>query len=293
MASEAISKADLFTTGRSAPRTFPDTYFDYQFAKFLGLATYSGAGNGECFETAHRINDGDTASWTQAWLSTARRVEGVAQKALKKGHRVSAREAFLRATTYYQAAFFFGYDKDSAKAELYKKHTARFQAAGALFDPPYESIRIPFEGRTLPGYFLRCDSKPRATILIQMGADGSAEQIYFSGGGAAALRHGYNALIFEGPGQTGAFMRDRSLTYRHDWEVPVMAVVDYATSRPEVDPARIALIAYSVGGYFGPRAVAFEKRITACIVSGLMPSMSVVGQSRVDGLMNAKCNCTE
>ena len=284
-----VGKGHVFSSGRSAPRAFKDGYFDYNFAKFLGLASYSGAEMGECFETAHRIKDGDRESWVEAWSSTARRVEAYAEEALKGGHKVSAKEAWLRATTYYQAAFFFTLDKDPRKAQLYQKHTGCFQAAGKLFRPPLEVVSIPYEGRFLFGYFLRPESdfKPRPTVLIQMGADGSSEQIYFSGGGAAALRRGYNALIFEGPGQTGTFMRDRSLNYRYDWEVPVGAVVDYALTRPEVDPARIALIAYSMGGYLAPRAVAFEKRIAACIASGLVPSMMKLAGGRLDGLRAA------
>lgn len=264
-----------FSGGSSSTRVFKNSHFDYNLAKYLGLATYSGAELGECLSTAHRITDGDIESWITEWSKTARRVEDYAVEALKGGHKVSAKEAWLRATTYYQAAFFFTPDKDPRKAQLYQKHTGCFQSAGKLFDPPLEVLSIPYEGRTLFGYFLRCntDSKPRPTVLIQMGADGSSEQIYFSGGGAAAVRRGYNALIFEGPGQTGTFMRDRSLNYRYDWEVPVKAVVDYALTRSEVDPKRIALIAYSMGGYFGPRAVAFEKRVAACIASGLVPSM--------------------
>ena len=287
MTSTETKQVDAFSTGRSAPNVFRNTYFDYNLAKFLGLATYSGAETGECFETAHRIVDGDIESWTTAWLLTARRVETMAEKALEGGHKISAREAFLRATTYYQAAFFFVLDVDERKTELYKKHVSCFQAAGALFDPPFETILIPYEDNFLPAYFLRCDTKPRPTVLIQMGADGSAEQTYFSGGGAAALRRGYNALLFEGPGQTGAFMRDRSLIYRFDWEVPVKAVVDYALTRTEVDPGKIALIAYSMGGYLAPRAVAFEKRIAACIVSGLVPSFYRMISHRLESLKAA------
>ena len=290
MAPIEIKVPFAFSTGRSAPRTFKDNYFNYNFAKFLGLASYSGAEIGECFETAHRIKDGDVDSWTQAWLGTARRVEALAQKSLRGGHKISAREAFLRATTYYQAAFFFVLDKDPLKAETYEKHVSCFQAASALFDPPFESVLIPYEDSLLPGYFLRCDAKPRPTVLIQMGADGSTEQMYFSGGGAAALRRGYNALMFEGPGQTGAFMRDRSLNYRYDWEVPVKAVVDYVLTRKEVDPAKIALIAYSMGGYLGPRAVAFEKRIATCIVSGLVPSYYKMVAPHIEAFKRARGN---
>lgn len=60
--------------------------------------------------------------------------------------------------------------------------------------------------------------------------------------GAAAPLHGWNCLIFEGPGQRGAIHRDPSLLLRADWEVPLKAVVDDAISRPEIDGDRLALI---------------------------------------------------
>jgi len=275
-----LGQANVFSTGKSSAKAFKDGYFDYNFARFLGLATYSGAEIAECFETATRIKDGDINSWIEAWSSTARRIEAYADNAFKGGHKVSAKEAWLRATTYYQAAFFFTLDTDPRKEKLYERHTTCFQSAGKLFDPPLEVVSIPYEGKFLYGHFLRVDDKPRPTVLIQMGADGSAEQMYFSGGGAAALRRGYNALIFEGPGQTGTFMRDRSLHYRKDWEVVVGAVVDYALTRKEVDPTKISLIAYSMGGYFGPRAAAFENRLAALISSGLVPSCLDIAGAR-------------
>ena len=42
-------------------------------------------------------------------------------------------------------------------------------------------------------------------------------------------------------------------------------------SRPDVDPDRIAAIGYSMGGYFVPRAAAFDKRIAACVADCLLP----------------------
>jgi hypothetical protein len=45
----------------------------------------------------------------------------------------------------------------------------------------------------------------------------------------------------------------------------ISPVVDYALSRKEVDPKRIAIQGISQGGYWVPRAVAFEKRIAAAI----------------------------
>ena len=45
-------------------------------------------------------------------------------------------------------------------------------------------------------------------------------------------------------------------------------MVDFAVKQPEVDPEMIALMGLSFGGYFAPRAVAFEHRIKACIANG-------------------------
>ncbi len=261
--------------GRSAPHVFQTESFDFQLMRWLSQASYSGSEIGECFSTAHLIEDGNNESWLQEWKKTADRVAAIGRACLDQGHRVSAREAFLRATTYYEASFFYAADHDPRKRELYDHHRASFQSAGALFDTPFESVAIPYEGHTLPGYFLRPDDTGarRPTVMIMTGGDGTAERLYFNGGGAAGLRRGYNVLCFEGPGQTGAYLLDRSLTYRYDWEVPMAAVVDYLVSRPEVDADRIAFMGYSWGGYFVPRAAAFEKRIAACVADCLLPDV--------------------
>ena len=66
-------------------------------------------------------------------------------------------------------------------------------------------------------------------------------------------------------------MLDNSLVFRYDYEVPIGAVIDYAVSRPDVDPDRIAAIGYSMGGYFVPGAAAYDKRIAACVADCLLP----------------------
>jgi predicted alpha/beta-fold hydrolase len=288
---EPFETKNAQSAGRSAPGVFKSQTFDFQLMRWLSQTTYSGAEIGECFSTAHLIEDGDTESWLQEWSKTARRVEDVARDCARRGHWVSAREAFLRATTYYEAAFFYVASRDPRKRELYLHHRDCFRHAGALFDSPFEPVEIPYQGRVLPGYFMRPDNSAsaRKTIMIITGGDGTAERLYFNGGGAAALRRGYNVLCFEGPGQTGAHLLDPSLTFRYDWEVPTAAAVDYLLSRPEVDAARIAYAGYSWGGYFVPRAVAFEKRIGACIANCLMTEIytPVVQTMEVEQLLAA------
>jgi hypothetical protein len=97
--------------------------------------------------------------------------------------------------------------------------TADWQAS-ALFDPPIEPVSIPYEnGKTLPGYFMRASGTggQRPTVMILGGGDTTCEELYDFGGGAAAVRRGYNAFLWEGPGQVGAYALDPSLTYRPDW----------------------------------------------------------------------------
>jgi hypothetical protein len=77
--------------------------------------------------------------------------------------------------------------------------------------------------------------------MILGGGDTTCEELYDFGGGAAAIRRGYNAFLWEGAGQVGAFALDPSLTYRPDWEVPTRYAVDFVLSRDDVDPKRLAL----------------------------------------------------
>ena len=101
------------------------------------------------------------------------------------------------------------------------------------------------------------------------GFDGSAEEVYYWIGPAAAER-GWNCAIFEGPGQRGALHVNPGLVLRPDYEAPVGAVIDYLLGRPEVDPTRLALIGYSLGGFLATRAATFEPRVKAVIADSLI-----------------------
>ena len=82
---------------------------------------------------------------------------------------------------------------------------------------------------------------------------------------ADALDRGWNAVTFDGPGQNAALIRQH-LTFRPDWEKVITPVVDHLLTRPDVDPAKIALLGVSQAGYWVPRSVAFEHRIAAAVV---------------------------
>ena len=174
---------------------------------------------------------------------------------------------------------FYLESKDPRQLAMYHRHRSCFRQAAALFDPPIEPVSIPYEnGKTLPGYFMcaAATDGPRPTVMILGGADSTCEELYDFGGGAAAVRRGYNAFLWEGPGQVGAYALDPSLTFRRDWEVPTRYAVDYVLSRDDIDPKKLALSGHSMGGNFAPRAAAYEKRITAVIANSLLPDIRAV-----------------
>ena len=248
---------------------FDDASFSFEALRAAGFANYSGADIGEVVATAQAIPDGDEASWHREWKATAERVEELGRKSLADGHRVSAREALLRASNYYRTAEFYRRDDPARDPEvtlLSARSRDAFITAMSLFEFGFEQVSVPYERTTLPGYLYRVDDsgQPRPTIVYNNGYDSTLEESYFAIA-AAALSRGYNVLAFDGPGQGGA-LRQQGLVFRPDWEAVITPVIDYALTRQEIADDRITLFGYSMGGYLVARAAAFDSRVAALIL---------------------------
>jgi len=210
---------------------FDDEAFSFETLRTTGFSVYGGADLGEVLQTAARISNGDEASWHQAWTATAERVHRLGEGSLAADHRVSAREALLRASNYYRTAeFFLRVDpaNDPEVARLSSLSRRPFALAIELFDSPVEAVSIPYRNTSLPGYLFLVDGSgvSRPTVIYNSGYDSTLEEAYFAVA-AAALRRGFNVLAFDGPGQ-GAALREQGLTFRHDWEAVVTPVLDFA-----------------------------------------------------------------
>ena len=246
---------------------FNDPQFSFQLLRVLGSAASRQADVGECLATAGRIVEGDFESWTREWSHTAARVEAGAQKSAQAGHKVSAADAYLRATNYYRAAEFYlhGNPTDPRIQELSDRSAYCFREGLRASGIAHEFVDIPYEGTALPGVFYSAGSGRRPTLIVQTGFDGTVDGLF--PWAQAVTRRGWHCLAFEGPGQ-GRVIRKQGLPFRPDWEHVVSPAVDYLMARPEVEAARIALMGVSFGGYLAPRAAAFEKRLVACIANG-------------------------
>jgi 2,6-dihydroxypseudooxynicotine hydrolase len=67
-------------------------------------------------------------------------------------------------------------------------------------------------------------------------------------------------LSMDGPGQGESGFE---LSIRPDYEVAVAAMLDAVGDRDDVDVRRVGAVGVSLGGYYAPRAAAFEPRIHA------------------------------
>jgi hypothetical protein len=252
---------------------FKDAVTDLLFLVTLSKHAFQGAEIAECYSAAALVEEGDPASWGAAWNTLATRTEATARSAEAKGHRVSARESYLRAVTYYRNVLWSVPASDPAYRAMLATSRTLFQRFAALSDPPIEVIEIPYEGTTLPGYFLRPDAsgQRRPTIVI---GDNASEELYYWVG-PPALERGYNALLADLPGiGLNSF---NGLSFRADTEVPVAAVIDYLYARGDVDTRRIAVYGGGEGGgYIMTRAATREHRIAACIADPLVSDMEPV-----------------
>ncbi len=97
-------------------------------------------------------------------------------------------------------------------------------------------------------------------MIMWNGLDSTEEHMYSSGHWAELAARGISCLMVDCPG-SGEALRLQGLTARVETEGWASACVDYLESRDDVGPARIGLVGWSLGGYFAPRAAAFEKRL--------------------------------
>lgn len=263
--------------GRPAKsRTLPaSTFFkepalNFEMLFVLGAAAYGAAETGEALAAFDRIKGKKErlSAVYDEFLRLGRQARNRGDEERKSGRLASARSSYLRAAMYLdQSLFYVLATKEPTRrheGRTYSEMEAAWARGMALLEPAGEAVRIPFDGYRLPGWLLTPGGKgKRPTVIINNGSDAQNIDVYVSGG-AAALERGWNALIFEGPGQ-GANLFLHNRPFIPDWERVITPVVDFLRARPEVDKRRICLTGSSFGGYLAPRAAAFEHRLAGLV----------------------------
>jgi hypothetical protein len=251
---------------------FTDANLNLQTLFALGSAGYGISEVGEVLAAVDRVTAKGPSYqvFFNEFLALGRQLASHAEHAVQHGRRVTAREQYLRSAEYYSQALYFvlGTDRPTRAREraVYAAMQHSWDKATQLFAPRVERVRIPYGRITLPGYLLRPDDRrrPRPTVILNNGSDAQNVDLY-AFGGAAALARGYNALIFEGPGQ-GSLLFERNVRFVPHWEHVVRPVVDGLWKRPDVERRRIAIVGWSFCGGSVARAAAFDHRLAAVVL---------------------------
>ncbi|QJU53400.1 prolyl oligopeptidase family serine peptidase [Herbiconiux sp. KACC 21604] len=246
-------------------RFSPNDDWDFEIRTVLGGAVEGASEPGEVLAATAGIRKGDHEAWYVAWASLGDRVSEIADQAAAGGHRVSAAEAYLRASHYYAVAVnaVSSLPDSDRLAPTFGRQRRAWESFVDNTPVQVERVGIPYENASLPGFLFRPGAAGGATVVAVNGSDGSLASLWASCV-SPALRRGYTVLVFDGPGQQTQLF-DRGVPFRPDWENVLTPVYDFVAAQPGVDPARIGLYGISQGGYWVARALAFEHRFAAAV----------------------------
>src|SRR5262252_7955378 len=272
---------------------FPENYrWSHGLLIGLNMAPWGGAEIGEVNRIGLRLKNciGDDDAWFQEWTREARTLEARGRERIADGHGVSGAQYLWRASAYYHVGERFLQPKSKEGLDAYMRGVQSFRdAATHLKRPRIEHVEIPYAGASLPAVYVHAEPASKSgktpAVVFFDGLDVTKEIQYFKGV-ADLVARGIACLIVDGPGN-GESVRFRALYLRHDTEHYATPVWEYLASRSEVDPKRIGIMAISLGGYYAPRAAAFEQRYACCVAWGAQWDYQKVWQDRFERLKRA------
>lgn len=248
---------------------------NYVWNLSTNIALNTGAQLNEVLDAIRPVRDlaaqGDnaTAAYLDAYEGLGDRICALADEDLAAGRKLSAADKYLRAANYYLTGERMQRVGDRHREAVYDKMLRAFAAYLANTDEPAERVEIPYGDSSFPGIFFRSPlAGDRSPVVVHVnGLDSTKEMIYGAPLRTDLARRGISTLMVDHPG-TGEALRLRGLTAIVEAEKWAGACVDYLERRDDVDPDRIGIVGWSLGGYYAPRAAAFEKRFALCACWG-------------------------
>ena len=249
---------------------------NYVWNLSVNLAIEMGARMGEIeemcaplAEAAQAPDAAGTAAFRETWVRMADKLVSLAEDDKALGRGISAGEKLLRASNYMLTAERLQAVGSAGRVALYARFQQAFAEGLALTHASARLVDIPYKRSTLSAIFVPAKgvSGPQPVLVQVNGLDSTKEMKYFVGLPKWLAERGIASLIVDQPG-TGDALRLRGLTARFDSEDWASPIVDWLETQAEIDPKRIGMEGVSLGGYYCPRAVAFEPRFACGVVWG-------------------------
>lgn len=199
--------------------------------------------------------------WCSAWCERGSIHDDLGKKALDEKRFISyASHSATASACYHFGKFLYVNDMPQMKS-AHKLAIRSHREALRYLKHPGERVEIPFENHSLIGNLRKPEGIEKPPIVVMcMGLDSTKEEMLTNE--AIFLERGLATFSFDGPGQGEA---EYTLPIRFDYEVPVGKVIDWLESRGDINSDRVGVWGVSLGGYYAPRAAAFDSRIKACV----------------------------
>jgi len=232
-------------------------------------------------EAALAGSDVGTKEFMAAWTAVVDDLQAQADIDEKAGHRHAAGQRYHRATNYLIQAERMQSAHSPGRRAIYQRCLDLARKTFDLLDPATTRVGVPFEGALLPAYFTKATGDEAPCVIMWNGLDSTKEHMYLSGFSQELAARGISTLMVDCPG-SGEALRFLGLTARVETEDWAAACVDYLAGRDDVDAAKVGLVGWSLGGYYAPRAAAFEKRLALCVAWGANHDWGAVQKRRLE-----------
>jgi dienelactone hydrolase len=240
-----------------------------EFMRLLAAAQEGGSTVSECWLTASRVDFTDDDSWYREWTRTADASSERAIAAFADGNLATARNNWLRAINYYQAAaqpFDLSPDHQrtamSAMRECAVNYLRHREPRGEVVSIPWLD-EFPLQGYYLPA---RASRKP-GPVVICIGEPGHRKEEFLFKLARHAFERGISLLAVDVLGD-GTGVSFEELVRRHKLELAIPSIMDYLVGRNDVDETRIAILGDSWSSSFVARGIAFDQRFAAAVCDG-------------------------
>ena len=221
---------------------------------------------------------GKDEAWHREWAWLA----DVLEKRAEAGSRFTASEDYFLSALYHTISEHFIPPASPERLASYKEVLRTFDLGREASHHPVERVLVPFEGTTLPAYFVAgLGEGPRPAAIFICGLD-TTKELWFLRARLQFAQRGVSALFIDTPG-IGEALRLQKLVTRADYEKPVGAAVDWLQKRNDVDANRIGVVGSSLGGYYVSRAAAYEPRLKATVAWGAIYDYHRVWVRRMQG----------
>jgi dipeptidyl aminopeptidase/acylaminoacyl peptidase len=227
----------------------------------------------ELMEISRSVPD-DVDGYLRTWKGARETALARAVDYDRAGRVISAGDAYFQASNYAGREYVLHLRMANVPMAQASYRTVRelFDAgiarAGATL--PFERIRIPYGQETLHGIFVAPPRKgaERFPVVYRTGGtDSCKEASYMTMAWSPFVDRGVACLLMDAPGQ-GQALNEQGIRLTADFERAVTAALDVLVKRSDVDAQRFGVYGQSTGGYFGARAAAYEKRISAVVLQG-------------------------